>query len=113
MPRLLLIDDGAAIVELFAMELQRRLGVDVVTVDSFGGLSDALDPDKPAIDVALIDLSVPASAQRALEGPTHEPPRVGSTRSATQASGRGRPVLIVADEAVEHRDGLVAPGPAG
>jgi DNA-binding NarL/FixJ family response regulator len=68
MTRLLLIDDDAAIVELFAIELRRQLGTDVVTMDSHVGLAAALDPASPTIALALIDVSVPASALGGLEG---------------------------------------------
>jgi DNA-binding NarL/FixJ family response regulator len=68
MTTLLLIDDDAAIVELFATDLQRRLGAEVVIADSHLGLVAVLNPASPTIELALIDVSVPASAMGGLEG---------------------------------------------
>lgn len=58
MARLLLIDDAAALAELFAEAIQLRLAHEVHVVVALSDVAEALR-DLPPIDLALVDLSFP------------------------------------------------------
>lgn len=57
MKRVLLVDDAAALAELFGAELARRLGCDVRVVVSVADVEEALADN--AYDLAIVDLSYP------------------------------------------------------
>lgn len=66
MASILLVDDAAALAELFGRAIETELGHGVVTVVALGDVDDALK-DHPVFDLALVDLSFPQERGTGIE----------------------------------------------
>lgn len=67
MARLLLVDDAAALTELFAAAVTSALGHEIVVVTSLGQIEPTLAENGP-FDLALVDLSFPGQGGSGIDG---------------------------------------------
>lgn len=86
MSTILLVDDAAALSELFAQAVSRELGVEVHTVVSLADVGDALD-ELGSPDLALVDLSFPQERGSGLDALVEIHTRAPSTRLAIITQG--------------------------